>query len=165
MSSCQSFLRQRVTGSTILLTTSVNYYVFVAGAGNYVGNYPPGYMVASTPIVPTGAVLRDMGKTIQAGVSADNGSTVGAPGFFRAVQIITPVVVPSATSSTTFGVGAGMNGTGLPGQLPSGGNAGDDGYNTYYIPISVGGVVAATSGSNSNPLTVSVAGIRVGEQL
>jgi len=165
MSSVQSFLRQRVTGSTILpytTGTSETYFSFVAGPGNYVGNYPPGTMLDVTAIVtlltPTGtlAVMRDMGKTIKASVSA--GSALGTPGFFRQVQIIVPSIVVNPLSQTNNGVIGS-----LPGTLPTG-NSGDGGYATFYIPIIVGGVVASDA-TGLAPLAISAAGIAVGEQL
>jgi hypothetical protein len=133
-------MRQRVVGNTAFgvgaLTASSTLYVFVAGTGNYVGNYPPGTMVPVTTNAFFGSpILRDMGKTITAAVS---GGTVGT---FRQVQLLNPVAVASATSASNFGV----NGS-VPGFLPSfvaGGNAGDDGYNTFYIPIASGGVIAS----------------------
>jgi hypothetical protein len=170
MSSCQSFLRQRVVGTTTLSAPANGYYVLVAGGGNYVGNYPsataaapPSYMVASSPAIPVGAVLRDMGKTIKCGISADSGATVGAAGFFREVQVLS--FPGGVAANAAFGIGAGVQGSGAPYQLPAALNAGDAGYNTYYIPIQVGGVVPATSGTNPAPLAVSTAGLIVGAQL
>jgi hypothetical protein len=144
MSSVQSFLRQRVVGTTTIASTT-DLYTFVAGSGNYVGNYPPGYLASSTVVFDGTVVLRDLGKTIKAGFSSDAGVTVGAPGYWRAVQVISPVSVAFATSSTTFGVGVDGQGAagGVPQGLPTpGGNAGDRGYGTFYIPIVVGGVIA-----------------------
>lgn len=175
MSSVSRFLRQRQTGQTILQgpTTAnpLTYFVLnCSGTGNYVGNYPspsapfctmvdataqlatllalPGNGSATTPI------LRDMGKTINAALN----TTTAYGGFFRAVQVIVPSIVPSPTSSTNFGV-IGQSG----GVLPSG-NAGDFGYATYYIPIIVGGVVASNALGTAG-LTVSAAGLMIGEQL
>jgi hypothetical protein len=164
MSSVQSFLRQRVTGSTLLAgpspATPDSYFVLQADASNYVGNYPPGVMIdASAQVValvaiagnggstPPAPVLRDMGKTIKATVGL-----TGKPGFFRAVQIISPSNVASATAQSNYGVIGSSAGF-----LPAG-NAGDDGYATYYIPIVVGGVVASG-------VTLSTAGVKLGEQL
>lgn len=145
MSSVQSFLRQRVVGTRQLSADDLaNLYVLVAGSGNYVGNYPPGYMVkvdASQTIIGAGKVLRDMGKTVKAGISADGGATVGTHGFFRAIQVLVPTTVANATSSTNFGVVGSV-----PGTLPAG-NPGDMGYATYYIPEVLGGVLASENGS------------------
>jgi hypothetical protein len=167
MSSTQSFLRQRVVGTTTLAVPSSpgsNLYVFVAGAGNYVGNYPgtTGFVVTATtagvtfPSTITNAVLRDMGKTIKAVVSNSTSSissTSATPGYFREVQLLLP---STAATGTTFGVGYGSVGAGnLPGLLPAG-NAGDDGYGTFYLPIVVGGVVASDA-TGANPLTNAAA--------
>jgi len=134
MSSVTRFLRQIPAGGSLFnVEATTPLYVLSASASNYVGNYPPGTMTYlgtanslnsyfGTP------VFRDMGKTIQAGVAG------GSVGFFRCVQLLNPVAVASATASTNFGV----NGS-EPGTIATG-NAGDDGYNTFYIPISVGGV-------------------------
>ena len=166
MSSIQSSLRQRVIGTrNIAASGNPNsaLYVFIPTSANYVGNYPPGFMVAASVAgtflpnpLPTGTILRDTGKTIKAVTS----STTTAPtdltsyaGFFREVQLISPVTVASATASSTFGVGVGAAGAGAaPGSYPPG-NAGDDGYGTFYIPIVVDGVVAS---QNSTTTTTAV---------
>jgi hypothetical protein len=165
MSSVQSFLRQRVVGTTTLSPPASGYYTFVAGDGNYVGNYPPGYMVSATTPDPLGsAVLRDMGKTIKARIN-DNG-VFGTPGFFREVQVIIPTTVASATASSTFGVGVGVNTSGgVPGALPAAGNVGDAGYNTYYLPIVVGGVAPGTAATPSLPVAIPAANLLVGNVL
>ena len=150
MSSIQSFLRQRHQ-TTSYIDAPINncYYNFVAGPGNYVGNYPPGYMqLASALPVNKGTLLRDMGKTIKApiGVSGvvDPNATAG---FFRAVQFISPVASVSATGSTTFGVGIGSSGASV---LPTAGNVGDTGYGTYYIPVVVDGTLATSAGTQAS---------------
>ncbi len=140
MSSVQSFMRQRVVGNTAFgvgaLTSSSTLYVFVAGSGNYVGNYPPGTMVpVTTNAFFSTPILRDMGKTITAAVSG------GSVGTFRAVQLLNPVAVSSATAQTNFGVNGSVPGF-ITGGV-AGGNPGDDGYNTFYIPIASGGVIAS----------------------
>jgi hypothetical protein len=165
MSSTQSFLRQRIVGTTVLSVDGANteVYVFVAGSGNYVGNYPnqssatPGYMVALGAADTLNSyfgspVFRDMGKTIYAGISTNSGSTIGTVGAFRQVQLINPVSVSSATAQTNFGV----NGS-VPGTIPSG-NAGDSGFNSFYIAIPVGGVIAggASVASGVGPIVGSV---------
>jgi hypothetical protein len=178
MSSVSRFLRQRQTGSTILGTASASdsVYVMIPGSGNYVGNYPnspytttPGYVVSQTLVdVPANSYYRDMGKTIfcAVGTSATSGVAAGStPGYFREVQIITPQGVANPISVSSFGVGfrSAAGGSGLPGQLPSATNIGDAGYNTFYIPIVVNGVVP--TGAAGAAIAVSAAGIRVGEQL
>ena len=155
MTSVTRFLRQIPTGlSTYAGTDLDQLYVLVPGSGNYVGNYPnspystaPGYMVkASAAVVGAGtvgsgaAVIRDMGKTVFAVISTDSGATVGNPGYFRAVQVINPVSVATPTSPSNFGV----NGS-VPNTLPSAGNSGDMGYNTFYVPIVVNGILPANA--------------------
>ena len=151
MSSIQSFLRQRNLATSLLQAPTNNcYYVFVPTQGNYVGNYPPGYVqlaaVNPTNVAgPQGSLVRDMGKTIKAPIGVagvlDPAATAG---FFREVQLITPVPAVAPTGSTTFGVGINSLGAG---NLPSAGNAGDAGYGTYYIPIVVDGSLATEDGS------------------
>lgn len=157
MSSIQSFIRQRSQANTIFSAPVAPpgpgpvaagcYYVFVAGPGNYVGNYPPGYMQAVDIPTGKGSLIRDMGKTIKAVIGSSDlpvpvlaGATAG---FFRQIQFIDPQAAVSATGSTTFGVGTGSQGAGT---LPSAGNAGDAGYGTYYIPIIVDGTLATSNG-------------------
>ena len=178
MSSVSRFLRQRQTGQTMLSgpnpATANTYFTFVSGPGNYVGNYPPGVVrdasanvnglldaITGAPV--TAPILRDMGKTIQATVVTSGNTipnnSVATPGFFREVQVLIPSTVANATAVTNFGVIGEQ-----PGSLPApGGNAGDAGYATFYIPIVVGGVVA--SDTTGAPLTVSAAGLMIGEQL
>ena len=87
MSSVTRFIRQIPVSTTYYdaANAAALAYAFVPGTGNYVGNYPPGVMQkASTGLAGspgsslagaiatygvTGAVLRDMGKTIYAAVS------------------------------------------------------------------------------------------------
>lgn len=153
MTSVTRFLRQIPTGLTTYTVDTANLYALVPTAGNYVGNYPPGYMVsiAATNVGgPLPRVVRDMGKTVFAGISSNGGTTVGNPGYFRAVQILSPVSVATPTSSTNFGVQGSV-----PGTLPApGGNPGDMGYNTFYIPIVVNGILAqnASVSIGTNPL-------------
>lgn len=144
MSSIQSFLRQRNQATSLLQApTNACYYVFVAGPGNYIGNYPPGYMqlAAALPAPDAGSLIRDMGKTIKAPIGTNVAATAG---FFREVQLITPVAAVSATGSTTFGVG--LNSAGAAVQ-PGAGNVGDAGYGTYYIPIIIDGTLATSDGT------------------
>ena len=95
MSSIQSFLRQRSQTSTFFQApTNACYYNFVAGPGNYVGNYPPGYMAlaVANPVPSAGSLIRDMGKTV-----------VSSARTFRKVQYV-------ISTNSTFGVG-GKSGT------------------------------------------------------
>ena len=162
MSSVTRFLRQRQVGTRALTLTvaPANLYVFIAGSGNYVGNYPAngtGWMVpftvagagitnASGAVVFSGDVYaRDMGKTITAAVgsSATTAPTTSTPGAFRQVQVLFPTTVASATAASSFGVQGQV-----PGTFTSG-NAGDDGYNTFYIPEVLGGVLASNAGGTA----------------
>ena len=145
MSSTQSFLRQRVLGARALLVDTTNLYVMVATSGNYVGNYPPAVMVslatagASVLGLPqaTTAYARDMGKTVVAGVATSTaGTTVGTVGAFRQIQLLKPVTVQYPTSVTNLGV---------LGQPAGTWSVGDSGYNTFFIPEVLGGVLASTA--------------------
>jgi hypothetical protein len=111
------------------------YFYFVPIMGNYIGNYPPGYMMRLSMVPPEGTLLRDMGKTIVAPVGYD---TRAISGFFRAVQLITP---SPAVSGNTFGVGGNV-----PRSLTSG-NIGDMGYRTYYLAVIVDGTLASLDGN------------------
>jgi hypothetical protein len=128
--------------------------VFVADTanGNYVGNYPPGYMTTATVNIQSGSVLRDMGKTIKAGIGSGSPLTIGSEGFWREVQVIAPTTQPNNFALGTSGVGVNGVGAGLgvPGQLPAAGNPGDDGYCTYYVPITVNGIIAGGVTSSYN---------------
>jgi hypothetical protein len=105
-----------------------NVYDFNPTSANVVGNYPPGYMTVTTiPSIPSGSVMRDLGKTVFATV----GSAGTNFGWFRAVQIITPTAITSAqgfiggTAGNLFGEG-GAN------------------YYKCYIPVVLGGIAATT---------------------
>ena len=144
MSSTQSFLRQRVLGARALLVDTTNLYVMVASSGNYVGNYPHAVMVslataAASVLGALGATAyaRDMGKTVVAGIATSTaGTTVGTVGAFRQVQLLKPVTVQYPTSVTNFGV---------LGQPAGTWSVGDSGYNTFFIPEVLGGVLASTA--------------------
>jgi len=165
MSSVQSYLRQRNQTSTFLQApTNTCYYVFVAGPGNYVGNYPPGYMLLLTDnpenIQTQGCLIRDMGKTIKAPIGTNVNATSG---FFRAIQLISPTPIASPTSSSTFGVGEGGNGR-LPATIPAG-NVGDRGYGTYYIPIIIDGIIASEDGTAATKATLPSPYLPIGGQM
>ena len=150
MTSVQKFLRQRSQANTLFSApTNDCYYVFVPTAGNYVGNYPPGYMVAAgvygAAPDPSGLLIRDMGKTIKAPLADATTGVLGASatsGFFREIQLISPVTVASATASSNFGI------IGNAAQTFGPGNVGDSGYNTLYIPIIIDGTVASSAGTS-----------------
>jgi hypothetical protein len=163
MSSIQSFLRQRNVANSIFQapTTEDCYYVFVAAPGNYVGNYPPGYMVAVSGLPEgMGALVRDMGKTIKAPIGT--GNIAATSGFFREIQFIDPQPAVSATGSTTFGVGTNSLGAGA---LPSAGNAGDSGYGTYYLAIVVDGTLATSAGTELTRATLPSPYLPLGGQM
>ena len=129
MSSVTRFLRQIPVSTTYYTCPSGTvFYEFVPASTNYVGNYPPGYVQTNSNITfnTSTAILRDMGKTIKAVVGA-SGTTMG---FYRQVQILTPVVSP-----TTFGVMGSPN-------TPSGYAP----YFTAYLPVTVAGVGLTASG-------------------
>ena len=180
MSSIQSFLRQRSQTSTFFQApTNACYYTFVAGPGNYVGNYPPGYMMLADAYIPATVLaaasttqpllIRDMGKTIKAPIGVLNATPILSPaateGFFREVQLINPVAAVSATSSTTFGVGNGATGGAAAGTLPSAGNAGSDGYGTFYIPIVIDGTLATSAGTQLTAAALPIPYLPIGGQM
>ena len=130
-------------------------YEFIPASGNTVGNYPPGYVQAVplsvstliTAAVSAGAVLRDMGKTIYAGV----GAAPTAYGRFRQVQVLLPPTTPfnnnfiGGTTGSTNGVIGG----------PSIGDAYTN-YMVVYIPIFNNGMVAM------NPTALSTSAVLAG---
>ena len=126
MSSVQSFLKQRVPSATFFSAPTGTYYQLVAASGNIVGNYPPGYMVAVDAPVVAGRLIRDMGKTVKAKV-LDDPTNVKRAGFFRAVQVV----------DATAGV-ADL----VLGNAPAAGDAGNKGYQTYYLATIVDGALA-----------------------
>jgi hypothetical protein len=140
MTSIHKMVRQRDQATSILPSIDLEipqngFWYLVSTSGNYVGNYPPGYMMrVPSSQIPPGTLMRDMGKTIKASTSPGYGST---PGFFRAVQLITPDAAVSATGKTTFGIYGNVPRSLRPG------NIGDMGYRTYYIPIVVDGILGS----------------------
>jgi len=159
MSSVHSFARQRVVGTRTVGVKYTNvfagnavagtFYQFIPLSGNYVGNYPPGYMVENTSEVqnnmgwmfPLNAVATDTGKTIKAVIGL-NASTVPAnlstgAGYFREYQIIVPNIVGSSS-----GIVGGPPASGLV--VPN--------YFTVYIPIVVNRVVASRGDGLVDPI-------------
>lgn len=160
MSSVQSFLKQRTAGAHLYTYSATDLYVLVAGSGNVVGNYANdvGFMVtlaqaaasAGMTGIPSAApvIIRDLGKTVKATVSSSvSVPTVGAvAGYFRQVQCLSPTL-----ASLTFGVNGQQAGT-----FPSAGNPGDKGFNTFYVPVMIGGSYPSNAAGNalvSNSLT------------
>jgi hypothetical protein len=170
MSSVTRFLRQipagqqyyaglTVNGTTITSATlATAAYVFVPTSANYVGNYPPGFVIPAsqdpssngvlnaltTGLANTTIVLRDMGKTIYAptGSTLVNAQLQTQFGFFREVQALVPQPI-----SATSGIIGGPNGSvfGVYGGSTTNGYVT---YGTFYLPTNVGGVYANPSGAN-----------------
>lgn len=165
MSSVTRFIRQIPVSTTyynaagVLASPSTLAFEFVPSSSNYVGNYPNGFNDATGGYVapasaalqvaineannanPSGLVLRDMGKTIFAPVTAAIGTPATATanwGYFRQVQLIAPKVVSQGpgfmggVSGSTFGV---LGAPGTPDPFVN--------YLTFYIPVSVAGVAGA----------------------
>ena len=137
MSSVSRFIKQVPSGNNFYSASGLsaaNVYEFVPSSGNVVGNYPPGYVqLAAGMVAPANAMVRDMGKTIYAGI----GSSASSFGWFRQVQFISPAPITAAqgfiggSSGSTFGV--------------VGGAANPDVYTNFavfYLPINVNGVLA-----------------------
>ena len=162
MSSVTRFIRQIPVSTTYYdagsivnpssgAITTTNVYEFVPDGGNYVGNYPPGVVIACSAqlsaalaqavqgVVAAGGsasafVLRDMGKTIKAPLTTATGSV----SFFRQVQLLNPTPL-SASQGSIGGLGGSTFGV-------LGGNYIPDNYTnflTFYIPVTVAGVRAA----------------------
>lgn len=158
MTSVTRFLTQVNTSATIfsagnaLSNPATAAYEFVPASGNVVGNYPPGYVQLVPASVATllaaaatsGAVLRDMGKTIYAGV----GATPTAYGRFRQVQVLVPTVGTNNFIGGTTGSTSGVIGG------PGIGDAFTN-YMTIYLPVVHNGIVpsvAANAISTSSAL-------------
>lgn len=150
MSSVTRFLTQVNSSATIfsagnaLASPATAAYEFVPASGNVVGNYPPGYVqllplsvsVPLAALVANGAVLRDMGKTIYAGI----GATPTAYGRFRQVQVLVPTVGTNnfigGTSGNTGGVIGGVANS-------------NTSYMTIYLPVVHNGIIPAAIVANS----------------
>jgi hypothetical protein len=170
MSSVTRFIRQIPVSTTYYDAAAVvtaaaspasqiTIYEFYNDGSNYVGNYPPGYVLPAsnalcTQIVaassvggvatPQGLVLRDMGKTIYASYGTTNSGAGAADprntpstanyGYFRQVQLLKPTAIVAnnfigGTSGSNFGVLGGQN---IPDNYTE--------YLTFYIPVAVAGV-------------------------
>jgi hypothetical protein len=139
-----------VYGGNSLVQIAAAAVEFVPTSSNYVGNYPPGYVIpasAATVAAITNAavgytqalpIVRDMGKTVFAQTAtnlanAQAGTGTGTWGYFRQVQVLVPQAITTAqgfiggTSGSTFGVVGGS-----PDAYSS--------YLTVYVPTSVAGV-------------------------
>lgn len=134
---------------TVLASPGTFIYEFIptpTGTCNH--NYPPGYMTlassalitAITQIVASkgGAdcfVLRDMGKTIHAAISANADASFA---YFRMVQLVCPTAIPIATIYNNQLGGPGGSVYGIFGAPTTPDNYTN--YTTFYIPVIVGGV-------------------------
>lgn len=159
MSSVQSFMRQRVVGTrTASVPTtfaSGSVFQFRPAPGNYVGTYPPGYMLdVATELngllanYSSGKVLRDMGKTIKAVINTTLpvDLSTGA-GFFREYQVLVPGVASlNGVAGATSGVIGGP---------PAGGNVVPY-YYTVYVPVVVNGMLAV--GASLPPVALTIDG-------
>jgi hypothetical protein len=138
-------------------------YVFIPDSGNYVGNYPPGFVVpANSPdtqsiydslvrldTVAAGLpsnlnnnlnsdqgtfILRDTGKTIYAPIYKNFSSDTGKKAYFREVQVLIPQPI---VSSQGFLGGVNGNVFGVYGSSPQYAL-----YATIYLPTNVAGVLS-----------------------
>jgi len=149
MSSVTRFIRQVPLSTTYYsvnaaVLAGTNLYEFQPTAANYVGNYPPGFMVVASSganlacLTTAGTdvtlVLRDMGKTIYAQITNSSGNG----GWFRQVQVLKPTAITAAqgfiggTSGQNFGV---LGAASVP--------TSNTEYFTFYIAVPVGGVLPA----------------------
>ena len=152
MTSVTRFLTQVNSSATIfsagntLANAATAAYEFVPASGNVVGNYPPGYVQlvpASVAALLNGltantAVLRDMGKTIYAGI----GATPTAFGRFRQVQVLVPSLGNNNFIGGTTGSTSGVIGG------PGIGDAYTN-YMTIYIPVVHNGIIPAAIVANA----------------
>lgn len=160
MSSVTRFIRQIPVSTTyysaalVVATPGSLVFEFINDSGNYVGNYPPGYVLpASAALVlaiqqasqaaggPDAFVLRDMGKTIYASYGATNAAqdprlqpSTANFGYFRQVQLLRPTAIVAnnfigGIGGSNFGVLGGQN---VPDNYTD--------FMTFYIPVSVAGV-------------------------
>lgn len=166
MSSVQRFLRQVPTGQALYSNNQLADIAsaaceFIPTSDNYVGNYPPGFVIpaqaATVAAIKTAAVglssslplVRDMGKTIFAPTAtslanAQAGTGDGNNGYFRQVQVL----VPQAINSTQGYMG-GVSGSvfGVVGGSPTSTSS----YLTVYVPAAVAGVLNVPSGVSLLP--------------
>lgn len=161
MSSVQRFLRQIPTGTNFVGNASGLIdaaYDFIPTNGNYVGNYPPGFVTqaSNTSLFAalkaaeksTGtSVVRDMGKTIYAPVSSTKSidDLTGDAGYFREYQLLR--VNPIKPANPGFLGGSTGSTFGVVGQGVSSGDGSPLLYATFYVPVVVNGVYAGTSSS------------------
>lgn len=148
MSSVQSFLKQVPAGLSFVNPNSLSTSAvdFIPTSGNYVGNYPPGYVVPASAtslasvlvaarVNQTQFLLRDMGKTIYCPYAATVGGTQTTSGFFRGYQLLALSPI-----SATYGFIGGVNGNNFGVVGPSTSTSGTSTYCTFYLPTVIGGV-------------------------
>jgi hypothetical protein len=176
MSSVTRFLRQINTADQLVTPAALNtlaglIYEFVPTTANYVGNYAPGAMVIGTtassgiagqianalaqaPNTTAVFILRDMGKTVYAGVATTEANAQTTPptvstnfGWFRQYQLLllNPITSNNFISGTTFGV----NGTQSGGYTP---------YLTFYLPSAVAGIWPIASATQTSVLSQAAGG-------
>jgi hypothetical protein len=102
-----------------------------------------------------------MGKTIKCAPSTTSAAPASnaTSGFFREVQLISPVTIASATASSNFGV------IGTAAQSIPSGNIGDAGYGTFYIPIIIDGTIASTDGTVANAVILPNVSLAINGQM
>lgn len=154
MSSVTRFIRQISVNSqlhssaTLAANVSTNAYEFVAGSGNVVGNYPPGFMVAAPSGLVTAinaalnanpnCLIRDMGKTVKCSVGSDVNTPPAASAavrYFRQVQLISPSSSSSnvgGPAGNTFGV---LGGPSIPDVNTS--------FMVFYVAVAAGDIIGA----------------------
>jgi hypothetical protein len=154
MSSVTRFLRQIPTGiGQLNVVPTGDALDFIPATGNYVGNYPPGYVVPANQTGLSSALtnaengsgisaVRDMGKTIYCPYSATVGGTQTYAGFFRQYQLLK--VTPNTIAQGNIG---GVNGNNFGVVGPANATVpGTSTYVTFYLPTLVAGVGAANGG-------------------
>ncbi len=157
MSSVQRFLKQvapsnAFVGAGALATLRDTAHMLVPTSANVVANYPSSggalveasddlknaimQVLANTPSPVYAVVLRDMGKTVfgptaSSAANAANGVYQSTYGYFRQVQLLTPL----ATNATQVGGSTG-SAFGVLGSSPL-----YSPYLTFYLPVPVAGVL------------------------
>jgi hypothetical protein len=113
--------------------TSVKAYTYAGGSGAG-GSFVPGVMTQADVTVVTGAVLRDMGRTVLTGTLGAAGnatSTAASAGnlqrVFRKVQLLNKLPGTSTSSATIPNVSQGVSSATT--------NTTTGGYDTFYIEL------------------------------
>jgi hypothetical protein len=150
MSSVTRFIRQIPVNSQLHSTAALvgNAYEFVAGSGNVVGNYPPGFMAPASAGLVTAinaalnanpnCLIRDMGKTVKCSAGTDVNTPPAASAavrYFRQVQLISPSNSSSnvgGSAGNTFGV---LGGPSIPDVNTS--------FMVFYVAVAAGDIIGA----------------------